>query len=277
MRRLAASAGLLTALTACSAWVDVSGRTFPADAGRDGQPAVDGTPTPRPDAETGPGTDGRVGAPPPARPDAEPPPPDIAFQPPPRRDAAPPPPPPDAAQAPPPDAAPLPDAAPPPTPCETCAAGACGEALARCEADPGCVDTRACVAACDRDAACRTACDDHAPTQTWFRYVSLEACLDDHCRLPEACGPQGWGCGLTDAYRYDRGEGACWTCMQRDCCRIGLDCAESVGCLNAVGCLIGCFIGAPECPGDAACRAMPEAGRADQWLTCVNGCNPSCP
>jgi hypothetical protein len=139
------------------------------------------------------------------------------------------------------------------------------------------VATRACVAACDRELACRKACDDRVPNPTWFRYVSLEACLEARCGLPNECGPQGWGCGLTDAYRYDRGEGACWTCMQRDCCRVGLDCARSVQCLERVACLIGCFIGAPDCPGDAACRALPEAALSDGWLECIGGCNPDCP
>jgi hypothetical protein len=272
MRRLAASAGLLTGLTACSAWVDVGGRSFAQDAAP--PPTPDAATPPAPDAAPSPPStpDGRVGPPTP-RPDAAAePPPDIAFQPPPR----------DAMPVPTPDAAPVPDAAPPPdaalpTPCETCASGACAEALARCEADPACVETRVCVATCDREPACRRACDDRVSRPTWFRYISLEACLEARCGLPNECGPQGWGCGLTDAYRYDRGEGACWTCMQRDCCQVGLDCARSVQCLQRVACLIGCFIDAPGCPGDAACRALPEAALSDGWIDCVGGCSPECP
>jgi|GEM_PF-2761080 len=207
-----------------------------------------------------------------ARPDARAPAPDGAAPP-----TEPPPPPPTEPPPPPPTEPPPPaPTEPPPPPCEVCRATRCGEALARCDATPGCRETIPCAEACRGQSECRIRCREAQPN-AWLVYATLEGCNDARCGRPDQCGLIGFGCGITDVTRSIQGDSACARCVEGNCCAQGLACSESYACMLFLDCVFKCFGREPGCPAEGCDQVFPDGvALANAWSSCLPTCDPEC-
>ena len=246
----------LTSLAACQSVVETPARTFAGnqvDAAQDAEPTVDSLPT-RQDA---------------VAPPTEPPPP-APTEPPPSPSEPPP------TEPPPTEPPPPPPTDPPPPPCDVCRATQCGEALARCDATPGCRESIPCAEACDGESDCRVRCRDAQPN-AWLVYATLEGCNDARCGAPDQCGLIGFGCGVTDVTRSIQGDSACARCVEGNCCAQGLACSQSYACLLFLDCVFKCFGREPGCPAQGCDQVFPDGvALADAWSSCLPTCDPEC-
>jgi len=150
------------------------------------------------------------------------------------------------------------------------------EALARCDATPGCRETIPCAEACQGQSECRVRCREAQPN-AWLVYATLEGCNDAQCGRPDQCGLIGFGCGITDLTRSVQGDTPCARCLEGNCCERGLACSQSYACLLFLDCVFKCFGREPGCPAQGCDQVFPDGvALANAWSSCLPTCDPEC-